>query len=148
MNIGPYPINDYLNIVKSFHGNLAPGLIIGGFMVDVAMQNLPDGILYDAISETNSCLPDAIQLLTPCTIGNGWLKILPFGRYALSLYDKYTGAGIRVYLDAGKVEAWPEIRNWYLKLKSRKEHDQSCVKVRLNSEVIRTRFLPPACSYP
>ena len=36
MNIGPYSIEDYMHLVKSFHGNVAPGLIIGGFMVDLA----------------------------------------------------------------------------------------------------------------
>ncbi|HQP32167.1 MAG TPA: FmdE family protein [Deltaproteobacteria bacterium] len=132
MNIGTYTLEGYLNLVKSFHGYLAPGLIVGGFMVDLGMQNLPEGILFDAISETGSCLPDAIQLLTPCTIGNGWLKILPFGRYAASLYDKYTGAGVRVYLDAGKLDDWPNIKEWYLKLKPKKEQDSE----RLQEEIL------------
>lgn len=128
MNIGPYPINDYLNLVKTFHGNLLPGLIVGGFMVDLAMRNLPEGILYDAISETSHCLPDAIQLLTPCTIGNGWLRILPLGRYALSLYDHDSGTGVRVNIDTAKTNAWPEINNWYLKLKPRKEQDSDLLR--------------------
>jgi len=132
MNIGPYTREDYLNLVKSFHGYLAPGLIVGGFMVDFATRNLPEGILFDAISETPSCLPDAIQLLTPCTIGNGWLRILPFGRYALSLYDKYTGAGVRVHLDAHKIEDWPNIKDWYLKLKPKKAQDSQ----RLQEEIL------------
>jgi formylmethanofuran dehydrogenase subunit E len=132
MNIGPYSIEDYMHLIKSFHGNIAPGLIIGGFMVDLAKKNLPDEILFDAISETSSCLPDAIQLLTPCTIGNGWLRIINFGRYALSLYDKYSGDGVRVFMDSGKVEAWPEIRDWFFKLKTRKEQDPN----RLRNEII------------
>jgi len=43
MNICTYSYEEYLHLVKSFHGNLAPGLIIGGFMVDLAMKNLPEG---------------------------------------------------------------------------------------------------------
>lgn len=132
MNIGPYSIDDYLHLIKAFHGNLAPGLIIGGFMVDLAKKNLPDETLFDAISETGACLPDAIQLLTPCTIGNGWLKIMNLGRYALSLYDKYTGEGVRVFMDSSKIETWPEIRNWFFKLKTKKEQDAS----RLRDEII------------
>lgn len=128
MNIGPYSLEDYLNLVKSFHGHLAPGLIIGGFMVDLGLQNLPEGILFDAISETNSCLPDAIQLLTPCTIGNGWLRIQPFGRYALALYDKYNGSGVRVWVDAAKIEDWPAIKEWFLKLKTKKEQDGNLIR--------------------
>lgn len=128
MNIGTYSIDDYMHLVKSFHGNLAPGLIIGGFMVDTAMKNLPEGILFDSLCETRTCLPDAVQLLTPCTIGNGWLRVLDFGRYALCLYDKYTGDGVRVFLDPRKLEDWPEIKSWFYKLKPKKEQDGALLR--------------------
>ena len=131
MNIGPYSIEDYMHLVKSFHGNIAPGLIIGGFMVDLAMKGLPDGVLFDAISETQTCLPDAIQLLTPCTIGNGWLKVMDFGRYALCLYDKYQGSGVRVFLDTEKLKGWPEINTWFFKLKPKKEQDPIILRDRI-----------------
>ena len=78
MNICTYSYEEYLHLVKSFHGNLAPGLIIGGFIVDLAMKNLPEGEFFDAVCETPVCLPDAVQILTPCTIGNGWLSIVNF----------------------------------------------------------------------
>lgn len=131
MNIGPYPIDDYMHLVKSFHGNVAPGLIIGGFMVDLAMKNIPEGVLFDAISETSSCLPDAIQLLTPCTVGNGWLRVLNFGRYALCLYDKYQGDGVRVFMDTKKLQDWPEIRDWFFKLKAKKDQDPVALRDRI-----------------
>ena len=92
-------------------------------MVDVARRQLPAEVLFDAICETRNCLPDAIQLLTPCTIGNGWLKVVNVGRFALTLYDKYQGEGVRVFLDPAKVADWPEINAWYLKLKPKKEQD-------------------------
>lgn len=123
MNICKYSYEEYLDLVKSFHGNLAPGLIIGGFMVDLAMKNLPEGEFFDAICETSVCLPDAVQLLTPCTIGNGWLSIVPFGRFAITLYEKYTGAGVRIYLDTEKLNKWAEVRDWYLKKKKKSEQD-------------------------
>ncbi len=123
MNICTHSYEEYLNLVKSFHGHLAPGLMIGGFIVDMAMKNLPEGEFFDAVSETPVCLPDAVQLLTPCTIGNGWLSIVNFGRFAVTLYEKYTGRGVRVYLDTKKLEAWPEIRDWYLKKKKRSEQN-------------------------
>ena len=65
VQIGPYGFEDYLGLVKAFHGNVAPGLVIGGFMVDLAQRRLPAGVLFDAICETRNCLPDAVQLLTP-----------------------------------------------------------------------------------
>ena len=123
MNIGRYSFQEYCDLVQAFHGYPAPGVLIGGYMVTAAQQRLPEGILYDAVCETRSCLPDAIQLLTPCSVGNGWLRVLHFGRYALSLYDKYTGAGWRIFLDPEKLEAWPEIKTWFLKLKPKKEQD-------------------------
>ncbi len=124
MNICTYSYDEYIHLVKSFHGNPAPGLIIGGFMVDLAMKNLPKGEFFDAVCETPVCLPDSVQILTPCTIGNGWLSIVNFGRFAVTLYEKYSGVGVRVYLDMKKLEAWPEIRDWYLKKKKKHEQDQ------------------------
>jgi formylmethanofuran dehydrogenase subunit E len=118
MQIVNHTFEEYLHIIKTFHGSEAPGVIIGGFMVDMAIRHIPDGTLYDAICETRSCLPDAIQLLTPCTTGNGWLKVIHSGRFALTLYDKYTNEGVRVFIDTKKLEKWPEIKAWLFKLET------------------------------
>ena len=123
MKIGSYAYDEYVHLVKSFHGSLAPGLVIGGFIVDLALKNLPKGEFFDAICETSVCLPDAVQLLTPCTIGNGWMKIFDTGRFAVTLYEKESGEGVRVYLDTGKLTTWPEFNAWYFKLKPKKEQD-------------------------
>jgi formylmethanofuran dehydrogenase subunit E len=125
MNIGTYTYEEYVHVVESFHGQLAPGLVVGGFLVDLALKNLPEGDLFDAICETSSCLPDAVQLLTPCTIGNGWVKIVDMGRFAVTLYEKKSGTGVRVYLDTEKLNAWPEIHSWFFKLKPKKEQDKN-----------------------
>jgi formylmethanofuran dehydrogenase subunit E len=124
MNIGAYTFEEFIRLVESFHGSAAPGVLIGGVMVQAAQSRLPEGILFDAVTETRACLPDAVQLLTPCTTGNGWLKVINLGRFALTLYDKYGGAGVRVFLDPLKLEAWPEIRNWYLKLIPKREQNK------------------------
>lgn len=121
--IGDFNLDDFLNAVESFHGYKAPGVVIGGFMVDYAVRQISSTVLFDAISETTHCLPDAIQMLTPCTTGNGWLKVFNLGRYALSLYDKYTGQGFRVYVDSLKLQAYSEIHSWFFKLKPKKEQD-------------------------
>jgi formylmethanofuran dehydrogenase subunit E len=123
MNICTYSYEEYLQLVKSFHGSLAPGLIIGGFIVDLALKHLPEGEFFDAICETPVCLPDAVQILTPCTIGNGWLTVIDFGRFAVTMYEKKGGQGVRIYLDAGKLDHWPEVRDWYFKRK--KKHEQN-----------------------
>ena len=87
MSIGSRTHEEFMEEARAFHGYPAPGLIIGGYMVELAKRHIPEGVLYDAISETAHCLPDAVQMLTPCTVGNGWLRVLPFGIYALTLYD-------------------------------------------------------------
>ena len=117
-----------MHLVRSFHGSIAPGLIIGGFMVDLAMEDFPKGIVFDAISETRSCLPDAIQLLTPCTVGNGLLKVLDLGRYALCLFDRDGGQGVRVSSTPQRLEDWPGIRDWFFKLRPRKEQDPNALR--------------------
>jgi formylmethanofuran dehydrogenase subunit E len=123
MQIGSYSYDDYLTAVKSFHGSLAPGLLVGGFIVALALKNLPPGRFFDAICETSACLPDAVQLLTPCSTGNGWLKIVDMGRFAITLFEKERGEGIRVYVDSRKLNAWPEFHAWFFKLKSKKEQN-------------------------
>lgn len=121
--IGSYSFAEFLEQVRSFHGYPAPGVIIGGIMVDQARGRLAPEVLFDAVSETRNCLPDAIQILTPCTLGNGWLKLVNLGRFALTLYDKYQGEGVRVFLDPARVAGWPEINNWYGKLTPKKDQD-------------------------
>ncbi len=118
-----YTYEAYIDFMTAFHGYPAPGLIIGGRMVDLALERLPQGILFDAICETSYCLPDAIQMLTLCTTGNAWLKVVNLGRFALTLYDKFEGTGIRVFLDPAKIKPWQEIMNWFYKLKPKAEQD-------------------------
>jgi formylmethanofuran dehydrogenase subunit E len=119
--MGSYMIS---RMVESFHGNAAPGLMIGGFMVDMALKNLPQGGLYDVICETVNCLPDAVQILTPCSIGNKWLRIIDTGRFAVAFYDKRTGKGVRVSLDASRLGPWPQIRGWFMKLTPKAAQDR------------------------
>lgn len=123
MTIRGYSFDGYVDEVKRFHGHVAPGMVAGGFMVERALSSLPEGGLFDAVSETRACIPDAVQLLTPCTIGNGWLKIVPTGRFALALYDKHTGEGVRVAPDYGALDRWPGFKAWLLKLVPKKEQD-------------------------
>ncbi|TAL31803.1 MAG: tRNA CCA-pyrophosphorylase [Spirochaetes bacterium] len=119
-----HSIEEYMVMVERFHGHPAPGLLAGGFMVDLAMKNLPKGEFFDALCETTVCLPDAIQILTPCTYGNGWLRIVDTGRFALALFEKYGGEGVRVHMDAGKLAAFPEYESWFFRKKPKHEQDR------------------------
>jgi len=117
--------DDFLQKIEEFHGFTAPGLVIGGLMVDMAQElirdNMGEGIDADAIVEARHCLPDAVQIFTPCTIGNGWLKIVDWGKFALSLYDKHVKRGYRVWFDVSKAALFPNLYNWYMKKVSKKD---------------------------
>ena len=121
VRVRSYTFEEFVDRVRSFHGFEAIGVIIGGFMVDLACSRLPEKALFDAVCETSKCLPDAVQLLMPCTLGNGWVKVIDVGRFALTIYDKETGEGVRVFVDPAKISAWPELEAWFFKLKTKKE---------------------------
>ena len=115
------PVEAFMEEIRKFHGWVAPGVLLGGFMVDYALELVGMEVEADAIVETRFCLPDAVQLLTPCTCGNGWMKVLDWDKFALSLYDKKTREGFRVRLDVDKTAAFPNLYNWFMKLVEKKD---------------------------
>jgi formylmethanofuran dehydrogenase subunit E len=158
-----YTYDEFVGKVEEFHGYAAPGLVLGGLMVALALDALPGGVLFDAICETSSCLPDAIQLLTPCTLGNGWLRIHDTGRFALTLFDKETGGGVRVAVQADRLEPWPDARAFFFKLVPKKQQDSDTLlnelrragpalcavtKVRVRPEVRRKIHAGPVAVCP
>ena len=64
MNIGSYTFQEFKRLAESFHGYAAPGLLIRGYMMEMAKARIPEGTLFEAVVETRKCLPDAVQLLT------------------------------------------------------------------------------------
>jgi len=107
--------------IENFHGFVAPGLLIGAFMVELAFEHLEKGVEADAICETRTCLPDAIQIFTPCTVGNGWLKILDLGKFAMTFHDRHTHEGCRVWLDLDKLKDHETVYKWFMGLASKRE---------------------------
>ncbi len=123
MDIGQYTFQAFKEKAAEFHSYPAPGLLIGGYMVEMAKREMPEGTLFEVVVETGKCLPDAVQLLTLCSTGNNWMKINNLGRYALCMFDKFTGEGVRVWVDVPKLEDFPEIKGWFLKLKPKDAQD-------------------------
>lgn len=154
MDIGPYTFDQFKEKAKEFHGFPAPGLMLGAYMVEYAKTLMPEDAVYDAVVETGKCLPDAVQLLTMLSVGNNWMKVVDLGRYALSLYDKQTGAGWRVYVDPAKLKEWPLIESWLLKRVPKKEQDTEALLAQIQTAghtvcsnqpiQIHSRFLEPA----
>jgi len=124
---------DFIQAIEAFHGFAAPGLVIGGLMVDWALERIGAGVESDAIVETYHCLPDAVQIFTPCTIGNGWLKVLDWDKFAMTIYDRWRLSGYRVWLDLGKTAAYPTIYGWYMRTIPKEE----LPKEEVNSTILK-----------
>lgn len=116
-----YSFEEFLVLTQTFHGYPAPGVVIGAKMVDIARKRIPPGVLFDAVCESHKCLPDAVQLLTPCTAGNGWLRVIPLGRYAVTLFDKHRGEGVRVHVDPTRLDSYPETRYWFFGIRPKRK---------------------------
>jgi len=104
---------DYLIRMEEFHGARSPGMLVGGIMLDAALQKLEPVPFLNVVCETVVCLPDAVQLLTPCTIGNGFLQILDWGKFALTAYDRKNLSGIRARVDHAKLSNYPLVQEWF-----------------------------------
>ncbi|MDD1710126.1 MAG: FmdE family protein [Methanoregulaceae archaeon] len=111
-------LQDYFKRCIEFHTYPAPGLLIGVFMVDYAVELLgatPGEKLY-SVCETQKCAPDPLQVILHCTSGNHRLRIIPMGRFAMTLNRPSTEPfteGIRVFIDPGKLETYPLINSWF-----------------------------------
>lgn len=92
--------------VFQFHTKKAPGLPIAVAMVDLARELLgPVKGKLNVIAETQACLSDVIQVMTGCTMGNRYMKVMKdLGRYALTMYDREDGRGVRVFVDLKKID--------------------------------------------
>jgi len=111
-------IRQYIRDCVSFHGFAPPGLLMGVFMVDLALEKLGakhNEKLY-AVSETSKCAPDAVQVITHATVGNKQLRIIESGRFSITLNRPSLGKeaeGIRVFVDADKIKAYPVLSRWF-----------------------------------
>lgn len=111
-------VQGYLRRCAAFHTFPAAGLLIGAFMVDLALEKLsakPGDKLY-AVSETPKCAPDALQVIIGATMGNHRLRIVNTGRYAITInrYGEGNAAeGVRVHVDASRLKKYPVLDKWF-----------------------------------
>ena len=125
--------------LSEFHTYPAPGVLIGAFMVDYALELLgvtPDKKLY-GVCETPKCLPDALQVMAHCTTGNNRLRVVPIGKFAITLNtptDSEITDAIRVYVDLEKLKQYPTINSWYANSPA---YDKQTMKERLQEAIFR-----------
>ncbi len=111
-------LQDHFTRCISFHTITAPGLFIGVFMVDYALELLDahQGEKLYAVTETYKCIPDPVQVIAGCTFGNHRLQVLPIGKFALTMNrpsEKKVVEGVRVYVDVKKLKKFRIINSWY-----------------------------------
>jgi formylmethanofuran dehydrogenase subunit E len=104
--------------LAAFHTYPAPGVLIGAFMVDYGMDLLgaKKGEKLYGVCETPKCLPDALQVLAHITIGNNRLKVVPIGKFAITMNRPSEGPSadaVRVYVDLEKLKQYPTVDLWY-----------------------------------
>ena len=113
--LGGMKLELFLDKAEEFHGHISPGVVTGGFLVDAALEAFNTSEYLNAVVESVVCLPDAVQLLTPCTLGNGFLQVLDWGKFAVTLYDRQTLEGVRAWLEVEKVKRFPLVAGWYIR---------------------------------
>lgn len=116
----PPELIDQFRKCIDFHTFAAPGLLVGVFMVDYALELLEasGGERVYAVCESKKCLPDALQVFAHCTIGNNRLRVLPIGKFAITM-NRPAGTpmvdGVRVFVDGEKIDKYPTFALWYTK---------------------------------
>jgi formylmethanofuran dehydrogenase subunit E len=137
-NLSP-KMKEYLNRVVSFHTSPAPGVLIGAFMVDFALDLLgvePGEKLF-GVCETPKCAPDALQAIANITTGNNRLRVIPIGKFAMTINAATTNPkaeAVRVYIDLEKLKHYPVIDVWYA---NSPEFDKSTMGILLQEEIFR-----------
>lgn len=137
-NVNPRLRQEILRL-SEFHTYPAPGVLIGAFIVDYALELLgvsADKKLY-GVCETPKCLPDALQTIAHCTTGNNRLKVVPIGKFAITLNapsEGETAEAVRVYVDLEKLKKYPTIDIWYANSPA---YDKHTMKGKLQDEIFR-----------
>lgn len=106
---------DYRDVVR-FHGHECPGAGLGTRIAEVVVARLgrhtADNPLV-AVSETDACAVDAVQVLTGCTYGKRNLLHRDNGKSAFTFWRRGDGVGVRVQARPGSV-AFRDERTWEL----------------------------------
>ena len=132
-------MQDYILQCVAFHTFPAPGVLIAAFMVDYALELIgatPDQRLY-AVCETPKCAPDALQVIAHTTTGNKRLKVLPIGKFAMTVNVSSkdpTVEGVRVYVDPKKLQQYPVIENWF---NNSPKYDKRSMEMKLQDDIFR-----------
>lgn len=108
----------FIEKAVGYHGFPAPGVIIGAYMVDIALEELgasPEDKLY-AVAETSKCVSDSIGIITGCTSGSSKFHLFETGRLSIAIgrdEGNDTAECVRVFIDHRKTSGYHALRAWY-----------------------------------
>ncbi len=95
-----------LEQVVAFHGHLCPGLAMGVQAARIALDRIGPHAADEevvAVTETDMCAVDAVQVLTGCTFGKGNLLHRDWGKNAFTFFRRSDGKALRVVT---RPDAW------------------------------------------
>ncbi len=123
-----------VNTAIEVHGHFAPGLALGLRMSEIALSNLNanrgDKALI-GISETELCIPDALQIATGCTLGKRRIFVENYGKLALTLANSQTKEGIRVALKEEAKNYSDLMSKWTMRLGKLNHEEEADLSVKL-----------------
>lgn len=97
--------------VVAFHGHMCPGLAMGIQAARLALREIGPHATDEevvAVTETDMCGVDAIQVLTGCTFGKGNLIHHDYGKNAYTFFRRSDGRAVRVVVRTGAWRRDPE----------------------------------------
>jgi formylmethanofuran dehydrogenase subunit E len=95
-------LDQHFRQLLTFHENLCPRQVLGVRMAILAAGLLGLDLPSDskrafAAVETDGCFADAVSVATGCWLGKRNLRLMDYGKVAVTLVDTATGRGVRVH---------------------------------------------------
>lgn len=104
----------YIEKAKAYHGHICSGQVLGirmGLLGIAALGLKPDDDMRDLVvfAESSRCMADAVYVVTGITVGRRRLKLVDYGKTALSFLDLKTNRAVRVSI---KSPIYPPKGTW------------------------------------
>lgn len=103
-----------------FHNFPSPGVVLGVIMFEYALEELLERFgkakKLGAMVETWLCLPDGVKIGSRELYGRCQMKVVDFGKMAVTVFDRDSGKGVRVTLDPTKTPKFKRIHTWFMRL--------------------------------
>jgi formylmethanofuran dehydrogenase subunit E len=118
------PIEPYVGALAEIHGNLCPRQVLGVRIALLACQSLE--VPYPQVdkrtlmlAEMDGCFADGLSVVSGCSVGHRTLRVVDFGKIAVTAVDTHTNRAVRVW-PRPEVRATAcayadgETRRWYV----------------------------------